>query len=70
MKSIIASAIILFAFAGIFAVVSLVRTKVMGPSAPHSCTDGCSSCKSRCENYDPEELKREIQESLDLKNEK
>lgn len=64
MKSIIASAIIMFAFAGIFAIVSLARAKIMGPSAPHSCTDGCSSCKSHCENYDPEELKREIQDSL------
>ena len=67
MKSIIASAIIMFAMAGIFALVSLARAKFMGPSAPHSCTDGCASCNNHCENYNVEDLKAEIQENIELK---
>lgn len=64
LTSIIASTIIMFVLAGVFAVVSLVRSKTMGPNAPHSCTDGCSSCLNHCENYDPEKLKEEIRESM------
>ena len=63
-KSIIASVIIMFVLAGGYAVVSLVRAKFMGASAPHSCMDGCGSCTSHCENYDPETLKAEIKSAM------
>ena len=67
LTSIIASTVIMFVLAGGFAVVSLVRAKAFGGKAPHSCTDGCSSCLNHCENYDPEQLKKEIEEAMDNK---
>lgn len=54
----------MFALAGAFALISLARAKYMGASAPHSCADGCASCKNHCENYNVEELKEEIRSSM------
>ena len=65
LKSIIASVIIMFVLAGGYAIVSLIRAKYMGPSAPHSCTDGCSSCTTHCADYDPDKLKAEIKASME-----
>ncbi|MBQ0079567.1 MAG: hypothetical protein KBS66_06750 [Eubacterium sp.] len=69
-KPFIASSVILVILALAFAIVSLARAKFMGPAAPHSCADGCESCKSHCDNYHVDELKEEIQASikLDVKN--
>ena len=64
LKSIIASALVMFALAGAFALISLARAKFMGASAPHSCADGCASCNNHCENYNVEELKEEIRSSM------
>ncbi|MDO4393778.1 MAG: hypothetical protein Q4C80_05125 [Bacillota bacterium] len=64
LKTILASAVIMFAFAGAFAVISIIRAKFMGASAPHSCTEGCESCTNHCENYNVEEIAEEIRKSI------